>query len=192
MKKLLVLVLVLGLASVASATLQISVNGNPDPVDSMIILDPAGIAAPSTVVLDIWTDTGLPLNSALDYVLICDSSLGSITGGVKVTPPQGMAWVAGVVPDAAGNYYNIPEGYQGVGFASVANPNAIPVNQKIFDEILFTCLLAPNDVTIVLGIVNGDGEYTGENYDSIVIHQIPEPATIALLGLGGLLLRRRK
>ena len=28
--------------------------------------------------------------------------------------------------------------------------------------------------------------------DSIVIHQIPEPMTIALLGLGGLFLRRRK
>ena len=33
---------------------------------------------------------------------------------------------------------------------------------------------------------------TSELVDAVVIHQIPEPATIALLGLGGLLLRRRK
>ena len=33
---------------------------------------------------------------------------------------------------------------------------------------------------------------TEELVDTLIIHQIPEPATIALLGLGGLLLRRKK
>jgi hypothetical protein len=33
---------------------------------------------------------------------------------------------------------------------------------------------------------------TGVIEDTLTIHQIPEPTTIALLGLGGLLLRRRK
>jgi hypothetical protein len=33
---------------------------------------------------------------------------------------------------------------------------------------------------------------TGDLLDTIIIHQVPEPATIALLGLGGLFLRRRK
>jgi len=32
----------------------------------------------------------------------------------------------------------------------------------------------------------------GAVMDSQIIHQIPEPITLALLGLGGLFLRRRK
>ncbi len=46
-------------------------------------------------------------------------------------------------------------------------------------------LVLPDDVIYLL---NGD---TGEVYDTLIIHQIPEPMTIMLLGLGGLLLRRR-
>jgi hypothetical protein len=36
------------------------------------------------------------------------------------------------------------------------------------------------------------GEGYGSPQDTIIVHQIPEPTTMLLLGLGGLLLRRRK
>jgi hypothetical protein len=42
MKKLLILMLVLGLTSVAGAALHISVNGNMNPIDSQYTLLPIG------------------------------------------------------------------------------------------------------------------------------------------------------
>ena len=54
MKKLLVICLVLGMASVAGATLQISVNGNPEPIDSEITIFPS-----DEIVLDVWTDSDI-------------------------------------------------------------------------------------------------------------------------------------
>ena len=51
-------------------------------------------------------------------------------------------------------------------------------------DVAFHCD-GEGDVTLYL--VDNNGEVA----DSQVIHQIPEPMTLALLGLGGLLLRRK-
>jgi hypothetical protein len=55
-------------------------------------------------------------------------------------------------------------------------------------RLLFHCF-ATGDVTITLW---DDSEGYDTPQDTIIIHQVPEPMTIALLGLGGLLLRRRR
>ena len=76
MKKFLILMLVLGMASAANAVLQISVT----PVGGA---DPEKMMPSDYLLLDIYTDTGLPLGDARDYALIVASTCGTISGGVK-------------------------------------------------------------------------------------------------------------
>jgi hypothetical protein len=79
MKKVLVLLLVFGLASVANATLQISVNGVQNPADSDITLEPS-----QEVILDIWTDADLPFFGGGPWALVVDTTEGAISGGAPV------------------------------------------------------------------------------------------------------------
>ena len=59
-----------------------------------------------------------------------------------------------------------------------------------------TGLLTRIDPSLQLQVIGDSGFLDHKSYsnylDNVVVTTIPEPATIALLGLGGLLLRRRK
>ncbi|MHC4155895.1 MAG: hypothetical protein ACYST6_13355 [Planctomycetota bacterium] len=81
MKKLLVSFLVVGLASAANGiVLQISVNGDPDPVDSEIFTFPS-----EELILDIWSPSGHSGSPADDvyWILVVDARYGSMSGGAK-------------------------------------------------------------------------------------------------------------
>jgi len=84
MKKLLILVLVLGLVSVANAamTLKISVNGITDIEDSQINIQPS-----QHLVLDIWSSGYSGVADAMYCALVVDTKLATITGGVVKIPP---------------------------------------------------------------------------------------------------------
>jgi hypothetical protein len=192
MKKFLIFMLVLGMASLASATLQISVGGNPDPVDSEIYLLPS-----EEIELDIVSvggNTGIAEGAVFYFALISNMAKGVVNGatGRTLIPPApdasallGWAGALGLV--------GMPAGYDGLlGTVGAFTANPPYANGIYFDQIVFHCE-APIDAIILLGGVDAATQtWTGVIYDSVVIHQIPEPATIALLGLGGLLLRRRK
>jgi hypothetical protein len=193
MKKLFVLMLVLGLASAASAAagLAISVGDDNEPADSDYYVLENG-----TLTLDVHATTDIVGAGAGegDWVLICDEALGTIRDGNTV--PYGdvslnIMWTA-----SGSGVVDLPEGYDGdVGTVIVFGTTlTVPSGTVLFDDIVFTCLVGEGDVTIILAKINEDWEYMGDDwiYDTVVIHQIPEPATIALLGLGGLLLRRRR
>ena len=193
MKKLLIFMLVLGMASLANATLQISVNGVMEPADTTINLLPS-----ETVSLDIWTDAAIdstPASWHLLWAMVVDVTVGTIGpplygGGVILSPYNtdpgyalySMASASGQMPEGAGS--------DGVWGAATRSSVSAPALAVIFDEIIFHCE-AEGDATISIYSLASDG-VTWNFQDAVTIHQIPEPMTVMLLGLGGLFLRRRR
>ena len=66
------------------------------------------------------------------------------------------------------------------------------VDTWVFTEVQAVAPVGTVGVNFYLLNVNGDGLANTFYFDDISATLIPEPATLALLGLGGLLLRRRK
>jgi hypothetical protein len=180
MKKVLVLLLIFALASLASAGLQISVNGHPEPPESYDF----GLFPSEIVILDIWTDS--PIQPGVGegwWALVCNPLDGSMQPGVSVIPEEpGIAIYPGPVPALAPN----PDGVYGL--IALSTISLIEPGTTIYDDIIFHCH-SPEDVIVTLWYGPQIGAWVP--VDSVVIHQ-PEPMTIALLGLGGLFLRRRK
>jgi len=200
MKKLLVVMLVLSMASMANAALYISVNGTENPPDTSITLDPAGVLAPSTAIIDVWSDGATPQTDVWLFAEVMGES--DMTGGVMLYTGDMSSWAQYRLGDESGvvewlrlmsdnSGYDIDSAYY-MGFFT-NEPGNLPAG-KLFDEITFTCLQAPGDVLLTLVNIYDDtaGNVTKLVYDTMIIHQIPEPMTLGLLGLGGLFLRRRK
>ncbi|MFH1371992.1 MAG: PEP-CTERM sorting domain-containing protein [Planctomycetota bacterium] len=184
MKKLLVLLMVLGMASMASAMLQISVNGNPEPVDSLIFLEPS-----QELILDIWTDSDIVAGDGEGYFgLVVNLANGSIalgSGAAVIEPPDdGVTVEHGFGAVEAG--IPLPPGVDGSVVGIWLTTTAIiPLGTVIFDGFIFHC---EGIGDAIIQIVDEGGTVV----DTVIVHQIPEPMTVALLGLGGLFLKRRK
>jgi hypothetical protein len=182
MKKLLILVLVLGLTSAANAAIEpllnLTVNGvdvgaeYTMPVGGVIevgvnsdgIGGTNGKYAAALVINMLGADTGTGIfdDSMITVYNGAGEPLEFLGGAIGVpVAPLVRAFVAtnAVLDDFAG---------AGTGF-----------------EFGFKCTgLGDVEITLIDDVF-GPG-------DTLVIHQIPEPITFALLGLGGLFLRRRK
>ena len=187
MKKVLVLMLMLALATMANATLKISVDGEVDTPDTeleMIISEHA--------VIDVTASNAQP--AALALMLFVEGP-----GALSITA---SSWIldyydeydevlADITEDPSAQGYLIGEGYSpgSIIYIEIAKAE-LPIpdlpDGKIVDLLDFHCT-GLGDATIILFDASA-----AQELDRQVIHQIPEPATIALLGLGGLLLRRRK
>ncbi|MFA5553995.1 MAG: PEP-CTERM sorting domain-containing protein [Phycisphaerae bacterium] len=180
MKKILVLAIVLTIASLANAiTLQISGY------------DGAPLQQSETVALGINTPDGFVQGDGLFWGLIVSNGPGTLSGGSVIIPPA---------PDAAmildpEDYADLAElfGYSGASsvFGSIdtfqADEQYTAPSGLYFNNILFHCD-GLGDVT--LHLVTTIGFESFDVVDSITISQIPEPMTLSLLGIGGLLLRR--
>ncbi len=169
MKNVLIVFTVLAMASVANAGLLISVNGIVNPPDSEVFLKPSEFA-----VIDVHSDG---LSPSAGYLM-------NISGPATYDIREAL------------NLYNPPPLTDTILELSVGQllldlaKSVIPIPPipagKVIDLIKIHCEDL-GDVTITLTDDTGTMVL-----DSQIIHQIPEPITFALLGLGGLFLRRRK
>jgi len=192
MKKLLVFTLILCLASMAGATLQISVNGNPDPIDSTIVLKPS-----DEIIIDIH-NVGAPLADSLTMALIVDTAAGTLSGGITNPAYDGsgnaLVFLAGPYGDPVPpeeRPFPMLEGKNG-GWGGIAVfSGSIPADTWLVDQVIFHCHALGDAVIELIKLDDASGLPTGVVYDRVIIHQIPEPATMLLLSLGGLLLRKK-
>ena len=178
MRKLVMLMLVLGMVSMANAALTLVVDG-------VEVGDAITIAPSDTIMVGIYDDAG---GAKFDVsVQIEEQAYG-------VDNPYG-SWTMGngvYAPPAITAAYNIYMGYYTgygdiwymVGTDPTTNVNSI----GLLGEYEFHC---DGEGSVQIDLT--DSSLTAV-LDSLTITQsvIPEPMTLALLGLGGLLLRRRK
>jgi len=177
MKKLLILMLVLGLASSASALV---VDLRADDVDTLAVTVTS--LSPS-VQVSVYSDTGIAGNYT--RVVTTDIGIGTFNA-MTITTAAG--------PDAA-----VTNPYYGYGWAYLveakdADPAVDPPNISPGEHFYFTYTAtsfnADGSVQQTIDLCNRD--LTWSVIETMVITQIPEPATIALLGLGSLFLMRRR
>ncbi len=207
MKKLLIFMLVLGMASWANAALELSVNGVTDGTGNVTEIC---IPICTEVVIDV---VGPDEYFYLGYIIIEAAAPGPGSGaGGEWGDDLGPPWGNPDDPCEQGHeYYYLEPGYpeilEGAGDTASAiryeeddwgfgyeiqaadSQSLENVGGEEFVFMYHCCGPESEYVTITLWD-DAKGYDTPE--DTIIIHQIPEPITIALLGLGGLLLRRRK
>jgi hypothetical protein len=213
MKKLLVLMLVLGLASAASAAVIEVVpvdvgqsggrlGGVDDPLEESDVIG-IKIVLNGNPYPDYPSYDGYLLSSMdLDLHIVGPGSMD--VGTVDKAGAPVWQYNAGLSPFGV-----VDDGDISNGLDQIAGVALTPVQAgDLMWDLLIHCD-GPGDVVVDLTL-NGQTDYstfktpsgqpypgewimaTQEDLKGLVIHQVPEPMTIALLGLGGLFLRRRK
>jgi hypothetical protein len=196
MKKLLVLALVLSVASMANASLVISVGSD--------LSSPAteSITSTGTLSLGVWTNALLGYQDLTNayYALVCDTTMGTIdiaTGTDRAIGADAAVQLLSLPSQwgtsaATNAFFGLPTNFDGTEGAAtpVNNVAGVAANTQLESAISYTAS-AVGAQTIELWI-STDGQTNATMVGSIAVTQTPEPMTMALLGLGGLFIRRRK
>jgi hypothetical protein len=180
----------LGLTSTAAATnvdkvIQLSVDDE--------IVDEVTINLGQVINLGILLADGYAMDVMeldLEVIPLDAGADGCISLAPHITHP----WEIIVAPFEPSSL--VVEGVTCHGIEVIAGMTFGLVEGKLVDYILFECL-GEGDILIQLtdaGTNNiiGIGDIPQDMMGSIIIHQVPEPTTLALLGVGGLFLLRRR
>lgn len=172
MRKLLALTLVLGMATVANAALVLSVD--EDTTQNEIIINEGDTVSIGINNTDAgWYDAFLGFGYVSEGGFVV-SSLIYLWPPDSTYPPWPQEPI--IYDDVIWYYINF----------ILFDPLPEPCPPGMWITIDLTCMSAGVDVFVVLC---DDALVT---LDTLIIHQVPEPGTIALLGLGGLFLLRRR
>ena len=179
MKKYLVLSMVLGIASLASAGLIFDVAS----VDVM-----PGEAVTVSIVQEAPNPAGAGGIITVDF----SGAAGAIEGVGAQGLGSGWGWLlAGDITILGGNQaYFEAAASPGVGTPGVGSELGYPIPGTMGAYTSTVTFTFTPDASQILKI---GGAWDGATSDStMAVNVIPEPMTMALLGLGGLFLRRRK
>lgn len=180
--------MVLSMAALVNAAVVINVNGKTGGA----ILGPGEIATISIVAADEQSPSNL-------YLFVTDGSFGTVSGGSVVWPDFSSAAGEMSLHNGAGDQYiefvrqyGWLDATQTYYISLTGNTNSLTMNGTVVNGITYLAGIA-GDSTIILGNFVDDGQdgFLAVS-DSVVINQVPEPMTISLFGLGGLLLCRRR
>lgn len=178
MKKFVSLLLVLGMCSIATADL-VTISGVPAVVDTSagdvrFTFDIVSNGLLTDSVLDVYTTTG----STLDIT----GAMNVIGSGDMDDDPVNRGYLA--------DFVDITDVAQPVIWASTALPQLPVAHVGNLITGLGLTVADGYEGLITLSVLD---ETAGEVVGTVEFEAvIPEPITIALLGLGGLFLRRRK
>lgn len=167
MKKLLTLMLVLGMGSAANAALFLSVDGDTSQ-------DEIDLFEYDTAVIGIYNTDGGIYPAYMEISRISE-------GGFAMSNPQ-LTALAGDISEFTGPF-DVDDCKWIEVLLCQRTGMSTPGIQFTWD---LTCLKANVDVFVELY----DSTYS--LFDSLTIHQVPEPMTLAFLALGGLLALRRR
>ena len=170
MRKIVTLILIRGLVSMANAALTrtLTVGGSDAGATKTMNVNDTCVIGVNAVYGELDSPTGTILKIAN-----ADSAEGSWSNrAIYAAAGDTAAW--STATPAHANYVMYPTA-----------PALDSWADGIQIDATFTCDAVG---TTVVELRN----YTGALIDTLTITQVPEPATIALLGLGGLLLRRRR
>ena len=168
MRKLLILTVVLGMASLATA--------------SVVVSGPTEVLAGGTYSYSVTGTSADTSSSYLGYVWVDYPTYS----GMVSSPGQNT-------DNLTGPFSGYTTGYLPDGFYFIAATT--PGLTEVFAGEWFTFdVTIPTDAasSTTFGIDILDGSFGVVQDAALSIHVIPEPMTMALLGLGGLFLRRRK
>ena len=184
MKKFLVLTLVLGIASLATAAMSFTDNSDLNPGNGISLgVDIAAAGSTEYGLYMVWADSTVATVSA-GTVLLGNASSD------KTVYDDGYG---GTV--YATTYYLYPamtnaglatDGSISANFGGIGDTGGIALNGQAMTFSVDA--LKAGTITLYESFDGAEGNWSA--LDTITI--VPEPATMALLGLGGLLLRRKK
>ena len=176
MKRIIVVLMVLSLAAVANAGLLISVNGQIDPPDPLIAL-----TSGQTANIGIWSDGGL-LADGVGYLVVSGPATAGIADASHYVSEE-LIYVVGSGPFEGAVGFDLKD-------ADTGNPPFLPSGTLVDNITLGSNGTGQIELELWFDETSAGGQL--QLMDTQVFNMVPEPMTMALLGLGGLFLRRRK